>query len=104
MSVLPTGKGTIEEKVDSQVEKQVVVYAALDREFSEPILKQFEQQTGIRVLANYDVESTKTVGLTTRLIQEASNPQCDVFWNNEMLHTMRLWQKTTCSRPHVSLH
>ena len=71
-------------------ESEVVVYAALDREFSEPILKQFEQETGIRVLANYDVESTKTVGLTTRLLQEASHPRCDVFWNNEVLHTVRL--------------
>ena len=71
-------------------ETEVVVYAALDREFSEPILKRFEAETGIRVLATYDVESTKTVGLTTRLLQEASHPQCDVFWNNEMLHTLRL--------------
>ncbi|MCA9175527.1 MAG: ABC transporter substrate-binding protein [Planctomycetales bacterium] len=71
---------------------EVVVYAALDREFSEPILRQFERETGIRVLANYDVESTKTVGLTTRLLHEASRPRCDVFWNNELLHTVRLSQ------------
>ena len=71
-------------------ESEVVVYAALDREFSEPILKQFEAKTGIQVRASYDVESTKTVGLTTRLMNEAANPQCDVFWNNEMLHTLRL--------------
>lgn len=74
----------------AEPEEEVVVYAALDREFSEPILQQFEAETGIRVRASYDVESTKTVGLTTRLINEAANPQCDVFWNNEMLHTLRL--------------
>lgn len=69
---------------------EVVVYAALDREFSEPILKQFEQESGIRVLANYDVESTKSVGLTSRLMAERRRPRCDLFWNNEILNTLRL--------------
>ena len=73
--------------------EEVVVYAALDREFSEPILTQFEEQTGIEVRAVYDVESTKTVGLTTRLMQERKRPRCDVFWNNEILHTLRLQQE-----------
>ena len=35
--------------------------AAVDRMFSEPILKTFESRTGIRVLAKYDTEATKTV-------------------------------------------
>src|SRR5687768_17223879 len=70
--------------------QDVVVYAELDREFSEAILKQFEQQTGIRVLTKYDVESTKTVGLVNAIIQERDRPRCDVFWNNEILHTLRL--------------
>lgn len=70
--------------------KQVTVYAALDREFSEPILKRFEQETGIRVLAKYDVESTKTVGLVNAIIEEQARPRCDVFWNNEILHALRL--------------
>jgi len=69
---------------------EVVVYTALDREFSEPLLNEFERQTGIRVLAKYDVESTKTVGLVNAIIQERSRPRCDVFWNNEILHTLRL--------------
>lgn len=69
---------------------QVVVYTALDREFSEPILRDFERQTGIRVLAKYDVESTKTVGLVNAILQERQRPRCDLFWNNEILHTLRL--------------
>lgn len=69
---------------------QVVVYAALDREFSEPVLNDFQQQAEVEVLAKYDVESTKTVGLVTALIQEQNRPRCDVFWNNEILHTLRL--------------
>ncbi|MDP6719536.1 MAG: extracellular solute-binding protein, partial [Pirellulaceae bacterium] len=72
---------------------QVVVYCALDREFSEPILDEFEKQTGITVLPVYDVESNKTVGLAERIIQERKRPRCDVFWNNEILHTLRLQEK-----------
>ena len=71
-------------------DKEVVVYAALDAEFSEPILQQFTQETGIEVRAKFDVESTKTVGLTNALIAEADRPRCDVFWNNEILNTLRL--------------
>jgi iron(III) transport system substrate-binding protein len=69
---------------------EVVVYTALDREFSAPIFAEFTQQTGIRVLAKYDAESTKTVGLTNAIIAEAARPRCDVFWNNEILNTIRL--------------
>jgi iron(III) transport system substrate-binding protein len=67
-----------------------VVYTALDREFSEPIFQAFERDTGIQVLAKYDVESTKTVGLVNAIIQERNRPRCDLFWNNEILHTLRL--------------
>ena len=69
---------------------ELVVYTALDREFSEPILNRFEQGSGITVLPKYDVESTKTVGLTQAIIGEAKRPRCDVFWNNEILNTLRL--------------
>ena len=69
---------------------EVVVYSALDREFSEPIFEQFTRQTGIQVRAKYDTESTKTVGLTNAILAERNRPRCDVFWNNEILHTLRL--------------
>jgi iron(III) transport system substrate-binding protein len=69
---------------------EVVIYTALDREFSEPILKDFTATTNIEVLPKYDVESTKTVGLTQAIISEANRPRCDVFWNNEILNTLRL--------------
>ena len=70
--------------------REVVVYAALDREFSEPILQQYERETGVRVLVKYDVESTKTVGLTEAIINEKKRPRCDLFWNNEIVQTLRL--------------
>ena len=69
---------------------EVVVYTALDRQFSEPILRRFTKQTGIAVRAVYDTESTKTIGLVNRIRAEAARPRCDVFWNNEVLNTLRL--------------
>lgn len=68
----------------------VVVYVALDREFSEPILQEFTRTAGIEVSPKYDVESTKTVGLVNELLRQRRHPRCDVFWNNEILHTLRL--------------
>ncbi|MBK6939952.1 MAG: extracellular solute-binding protein [Planctomycetes bacterium] len=75
---------------DSQ---EVVVYCALDRNYSEPILKEFEKRTGIRVRAQYDAEATKSIGLRRALEEEASRPRCDVFWNNEILNTIALKQQ-----------
>lgn len=71
-------------------DNEVVVYAALDREFSEPILKDFQKEAGVVVLPKYDVESTKTVGLASAILAEKNRPRCDLFWNNEILHTLRL--------------
>lgn len=74
----------------SQPASEVVVYTALDRQFSEPILNEFTARTGIVVRPAYDSEATKTVGLTNRIRAEAARPRCDVFWNNEILNTQRL--------------
>lgn len=68
----------------------VVVYTALDDVYSRPILERFQAKTGIRVLATYDTEAQKTVGLYQRIIAERAKPQCDVFWNNEVSHTILL--------------
>jgi iron(III) transport system substrate-binding protein len=68
----------------------VVVYAAQDQVYAEPILKDFEQATGIKVRAVYDSEAVKTVGLANRLLAERRRPQCDVFWGNEELRTRQL--------------
>ena len=70
-------------------------YSALDREFSEPVLKAYEKQAGVRIDAKYDVESTKTLGLTQLIAAEAQTgrTRCDLFWNNEILNTLRLKKK-----------
>ena len=68
----------------------VVVYTSQDQVYSEPILREFEEQTGIRVRALYDSEAVKAVGLVNRLLAEQAHPQCDVFWNNEELRIRQL--------------
>jgi len=77
-------------KAKQKLQRQVVIYTSQDQVYAEPILKQFEQQTGIEVRAVYDSESVKTVGLVNRLIAEKEHPQCDIFWNNEELRTRQL--------------
>lgn len=74
----------------SKSEDEVVVYAALDREFSEPILNDIGRELNLAIRVKYDQESNKTVGLATELIDSRQKPQADVFWNNEILHTLRL--------------
>ncbi|MEY4385525.1 MAG: hypothetical protein RLY20_808 [Verrucomicrobiota bacterium] len=68
----------------------VILYCAQDQTYAEPLLKQFEKETGIKVKAVYDSEAVKTVGLANRLLAERSHPQCDVFWGNEELRTRQL--------------
>jgi iron(III) transport system substrate-binding protein len=68
----------------------VTVYCAVDDVHSRPILEAFEKETGIEVVAVFDTEANKTVGLVRRILEERDEPQCDVFWNNEILHTIRL--------------
>ncbi|HBE70523.1 MAG TPA: iron transporter [Planctomycetaceae bacterium] len=72
-------------------ENEVVIYSAADREFAAPILSAFARRNeGVDLAIQYDIESTKTVGLVTRIQNEAQRTRCDVFWNNEILHTLRL--------------
>ena len=71
----------------------VVVYSALDREFSAPVLADLAGRGGLTLRAKYDVESTKTVGLVNAIMAESANPRCDLFWNNEILNTIRLKRK-----------
>lgn len=71
-------------------EGRVVIYSALDEVFSKPLLEEYAEQTGVRVEPKFDIESTKTFGLVQAVITEASRPRCDLFWNNEIIGTLRL--------------
>lgn len=72
-------------------ENSLIVYSAADREFAEPIIAAYQRRNPkTEVVPQFDVESTKTVGLVTRIESESSRPRCDVFWNNEIMHILRL--------------
>lgn len=72
-------------------EHEVVVYCSTDRQYASPILDAFERtKEGVDVASQFDVESSKTLGLVTRLIQEREQTRCDLFWSGEVLHTIRL--------------
>src|SRR5215831_16984570 len=70
--------------------RQVIAYCAQDQTYAEPIFRDFEKETGIKVRAVYDNEAVKTVGLANRLLAESGHPQCDLFWGNEELRTRQL--------------
>jgi iron(III) transport system substrate-binding protein len=74
-------------------DKSVTVYVSEDQVFSEPVLKAFEKETGIRVNALYDTEESKSTGAMNRLIAEKNNPRADVYWANEPIRAEVLRQK-----------
>ncbi len=84
-----------------QESREIVVYTAVDQVVSEPIFRDFERQTGIKVRAVYDLEANKTTGLTNRIYAEKDHPLCDVFWNNEFVNTIALFEKDLL-QPYVS--
>ena len=69
---------------------EVVVYCSADQEYAAEVFAAFTLETGIRVRAVYDTESSKTVGLCQRLRAETRRPQADVFWNAELCRTIQL--------------
>ncbi|MBI5048789.1 MAG: extracellular solute-binding protein [Deltaproteobacteria bacterium] len=81
--------------------RMVVVYVSTDQVFSEPVLRDFEKETGIKVRAVYDTEETKSTGAMNRLIAEKDNPQADVYWANEPIRAVILKQKGI-STPYLS--
>jgi iron(III) transport system substrate-binding protein len=78
-----------------------VVYVSEDQVFSEPILKDFERETGITVKSVFDTEEAKSTGVMNRLIAEKDNPQADVYWANEPVRADALKQRGV-SAPYVS--
>ncbi len=73
-----------------QNQRRVVLYCSVDQSIAEPIIAAFEKQAGIKVLARFDTEASKTVGLVQRIRAESVRPVADVFWSSEVFHTIRL--------------
>jgi len=71
-------------------DRAVTIYVSTDRVFSEPVLREYERRSGVRVDVVYDTEETKSTGLANRILAEASRPQADVFWSNEPVRTLVL--------------
>ena len=62
--------------------ESVTVYVSEDRVFSEPILKDFEKETGIQVKAVYDTEESKSTGVMKKRTAKqtgAKNREANVF-------------------------
>jgi iron(III) transport system substrate-binding protein len=76
--------------VVSSSSSPVIAYCAQDQVYAEPIFRDFEKESGIKVRAVYDSEAVKTVALANRLLAERHHPQCDVFWGNEEMRTRQL--------------
>ena len=89
IALLPVGGLSCKSKSE-QTRRQVVLYCSVDQAVAEPIVAEFEKQMGIRVLARYDTEAGKTVGLTQLLRAQKDSPSADVFWSGEVFHTIRL--------------
>ena len=68
----------------------IIIYTSVDQVYASKIFKDFEKKTGIKVLAVYDTEASKAVGLEKRLLIEKSHPRADIFWNSEPIRTARL--------------
>ena len=77
----------------SSKQQEVVVYVSEDQVFSEPILEDFERETGIVVKPVFDTEESKSTGVMNRLIAEKDNPQADVYWANEPVRADALKQR-----------
>jgi iron(III) transport system substrate-binding protein len=78
-----------------------VVYTSVEQVFSEPLFREFERQSGVRVCAVFDTEETKSTGVLNRLIVEAANPQADVFWSGDTVRPFLLLERNLVE-PYVS--
>lgn len=72
---------------------EVMIYFSVDEPYATPLLKAFEEETGIKVKYQTDTEATKTAALVERIEAEKDHPKADVYWGNEIFHTLNLKEK-----------
>lgn len=99
--VILVGSAFIGCRSASNASREVVAYVSEDQVFSEPVLKDFEKETGVRVKAIFDTEEAKSTGAMNRLIAEKDNPQADVYWANEPIRAEALRTRGIAA-PYVS--
>src|SRR5258708_2580418 len=69
---------------------EVVIYSSIDDPYLRPLMRKFEQHSGITVRIVTDTEAAKSSTLAEKLLAEKDNPQADVYWGNEIFHTINL--------------
>ncbi len=70
--------------------EEIVVYCGVDEPYASEVFKDFEKQTGIHIAPQYDIESSKSVGLAGKLEAERDHPRADVWWGGEAFLSVRL--------------
>src|SRR5215204_2487267 len=80
---------------------EVVVYSSVDQVFAEPVFREFEKESGVRMRGVFDTEEAKSTGMLNRLIAEANNPQADVFWSGDPVRPFLLIKRGMVE-PYVS--
>jgi iron(III) transport system substrate-binding protein len=78
---------------DSNGKREIVLYSSVDEPYVTPLLKRFEEQTSIHVRFVTDTEATKSAALVERIEAEKDHPQADVYWGNEIFHTINLAER-----------
>lgn len=73
--------------------QRVVLYCAQDQEFAEGVLDDFNKRSDLKVAPRFDTEAQKSVAFYEEIVREADRPRCDVWWNNEILGTIRMQKK-----------
>jgi iron(III) transport system substrate-binding protein len=68
----------------------LTLYTSIDQPIAKKIVDAFEQSSSIRVRIVTDTEASKSVGLAERLRAERDRPRADVWWGNEIFHTIAL--------------
>lgn len=61
----------------------VVLYTYVEQTHSEPLVRSFEQASGLRVCASYSSFEIKASGILHRLASEAKRPSADVLWADD---------------------
>ncbi len=84
--------------------RQVVLYTSVDEPVARPIIQAFERKTGIKVVLKTDTEATRTAGLAERLLAEKARSQADVWWGNEIFHTINLAEQGVFVEGKLSAH
>src|ERR1700743_455816 len=69
---------------------ELVVYCGVDEPYASKVFEAFTRQTGIGIAPQYDIESSKSVGLAGKLTAEKDHPRADVWWGSEAFLSVRL--------------